>query len=101
MAEQRSNQFDLERNVIHNYALIQAHLYHFIKSTQYSLGEYAKEVNMDRGTFSKKFKEASWKPKELYELVNLLEKKLFPNLPDMLNQEIGKEDKKKKEAKRV
>lgn len=74
--------FKLEQSVIVSFVEIQKTLYFIIKDSKFTMGELAKKLKMNRATFSNKFKELNWSAVELNDLINLLDKEFFPNLPE-------------------
>lgn len=77
----------LEGYIVGTFIEIQKHLYFIQKESKFTEGELAKEMNMTRQTYSKKFKNLDWTAKELLDLVNLLDRKLFPNLHEEIIEE--------------
>jgi len=80
--------FGLETNVLRAYAYAQINVYGFIQASKFTMGELAKKLNMDRKTFTQRFKEQSWKPQEFLLVINLLENE-FNNKLQENKQKIG------------
>lgn len=87
--------FQLEKNVVVNYTIIQQNLYYFIKQSKFTFKELAEEINIDQTTMTTRFKELTWKPKELYQLFNLIDSKFHTNLQE-IESSVQTKDKEKK-----